>query len=206
MNHLAHFHLSFDQPDLIIGNWVADFIQHSEVGSFSKEVQQGIFLHRFIDSFTDQHHLMNQSAARLRPYLGKYARVFVDIFNDHLLASSWEHWSNLPIKDYSRQIYYILELRTADLPVNLREQTNKMISADWLNGYSSKEGMQFVIEKFKQRMRNNAYFQQAKPDLDGALEYFFEEKPHFYHDFQAFYEELQASAYKFIATPLPHLS
>lgn len=197
MNHLAHFHLSFEEPDLVVGNWVADFIQHPDVANYSAGIQRGIYLHRKIDSFSDAHPLMLESATRLRPFLGKYAKVFVDIFNDHLLAISWADWSNDSLPDFSKKTYKILENRAGELPEDLRGRTEKMIAADWLTGYETIDGMRFVLEKFKQRMAKNPYFLKASPDLDGAFGYFLKEKGMFLGDFYPFYADLKTTAINF---------
>jgi acyl carrier protein phosphodiesterase len=195
MNHLAHFYLSFDEPDLAIGNWVADFIQHPQVVDFSAEIQRGIHLHRFIDSFSDEHPQIGLGATRLRPFVGKYARVFMDIFNDHLLSISWKTWSpDISLADFSKKTYNILENKMAVLPPDLQTLTQKLIKNNWLEGYGTEEGIAFVVEKFEHRMRENAYFQSAKPDLKGALNCFLTEKPLFLEEFLIFFNEMKRAA------------
>lgn len=192
MNHLAHFHLSFNDADLVIGNWLADFIRQKEVAAFSPAVQRGIFLHRKIDSFSDEHPLMREAAARLRPFSGKYSNVLVDIFNDHLLAKNWPLFSEKPLDEFARGIYFILEKRQSDLPADLRERTLRMISADWLTGYGSAAGLENVVARFKKRLAGNEFFERAAPDLDGATRFFLENVDLFEADFRLFYGELRA--------------
>ena len=55
MNFLAHIFLSCGSEDLLIGNFIADFISNKEVNQYDPEVQKGIQLHREIDSYTDNH-------------------------------------------------------------------------------------------------------------------------------------------------------
>jgi acyl carrier protein phosphodiesterase len=200
MNHLAHFYLSFGKPDLAVGNWVADFIQQPQVADFSENVQRGIHLHRFIDSFSDEHPQIGLGAARLRPFVGKYARVFMDIFNDHLLSISWKTWSpDENLADFSIKTYLILENRMSELPPDLQILTQKLIKNNWLEGYGTDGGIAFVVDKFAHRMRENAYFQKAKPDLKGALTCFLTEKPVFLSEFLLFFEEMRVESQKFIA-------
>ncbi len=190
MNHLAHFHLSFGQPDLVVGNWVADFIRPADLQNFSAGVQRGILLHRRIDSFADEHPLMRQSATRLRPFLGKYAKVFVDIFNDHLLSETWHDWSEESLPEFSKKTYTVLKSRADELPEHLRGRTERKMAADWLTGYSTRDGMEFVLKRFADRMASNEFFLKAAPDLNAALDFFFEEKQGFLEDFRPFYGEL----------------
>ncbi|MFX4431684.1 hypothetical protein ABTA78_19410, partial [Acinetobacter baumannii] len=55
MNYLAHAYYSFEDPDILLGNMISDYIKGSKQYTFPKEVQAGIRLHRQIDSFTDAH-------------------------------------------------------------------------------------------------------------------------------------------------------
>ena len=48
MNFLAHLYLSGEDEELMIGNFIADFIRNREVTNYSEGIQKGIFLHRKI--------------------------------------------------------------------------------------------------------------------------------------------------------------
>ena len=72
MNLLAHIFLSGDADQLLIGNFIADFIKGNRFEHLEPEMIRGIYLHRFIDSYTDRHPLVKQSARRLQPKFGKY--------------------------------------------------------------------------------------------------------------------------------------
>ena len=82
MNFLAHTFLSGDSDEILIGNFIADFIKGNQFEDYSATVIDGIFLHRKIDSYTDQHPTVRQSVQRLRPDYGKYSGVIVDIYYD----------------------------------------------------------------------------------------------------------------------------
>ena len=73
MNYLAHLFLTRHDEDLTIGNFIADSISNKEVKDFSSSIQQGIFIHRAIDSYTDKHPIVLKSTRRLYPSHGKYA-------------------------------------------------------------------------------------------------------------------------------------
>jgi len=93
MNFLAHLYLSCDNEDLMIGNFIADFIRNKEVKDYSPEIQKGIFLHRQIDTYTDLHPMVKKGTHRLQKYHRKYSPVIVDVFYDYLLANNWERYS-----------------------------------------------------------------------------------------------------------------
>ena len=55
MNFLAHAYLSFNHPDILVGNMISDFVKGSARFSYPEGVQKGIRIHRDIDRFTDFH-------------------------------------------------------------------------------------------------------------------------------------------------------
>jgi len=61
MNFLAHLFLSFENEDHVIGNFIADSIQNREVRNYPAEIQEGIILHRKIDSFTEITHRLRKA-------------------------------------------------------------------------------------------------------------------------------------------------
>ena len=50
MNYLAHIYLSFDDPDITLGNFFADHIRGNRYQHFPNNIQKGILLHRAIDT------------------------------------------------------------------------------------------------------------------------------------------------------------
>ncbi len=61
MNYLAHIYLSYDNDQVKIGNFIADFIKGNNFKKFPEAIQKGILLHRLIDSFTDAHPVVRKS-------------------------------------------------------------------------------------------------------------------------------------------------
>ncbi|MGA2151478.1 MAG: DUF479 domain-containing protein, partial [Geobacteraceae bacterium] len=51
MNFLAHLYLSGDDPELLVGNLLGDFVKGRLSGNFPDGIERGIELHRRIDSF-----------------------------------------------------------------------------------------------------------------------------------------------------------
>jgi len=54
MNFLAHSFLAFSDEQ-IVGQFLQDFIKNKERFSFPVGIQEGIRMHREIDTFTDAH-------------------------------------------------------------------------------------------------------------------------------------------------------
>ena len=53
MNFLAHLYLSGNNEPVMIGNFIADHLKGKQWMALPEEIQKGVVLHRFIDSFTD---------------------------------------------------------------------------------------------------------------------------------------------------------
>jgi acyl carrier protein phosphodiesterase len=90
MNFLAHLHLSGNNPNIMLGNFMGDFVKgKSYRQQYEPEIIKGIELHRSIDEFTDSHPVVTESKNRLRPTYRHYSGVIVDVFYDHFLAANW---------------------------------------------------------------------------------------------------------------------
>lgn len=175
MNYLAHLFLSGENEDLLIGNFIADFIKNKEVSQYNGEVQKGVFLHRKIDTYTDNHAIVRQSTRRLQAHHRKYAPVVVDILYDHLLVHNWTKYSSTPLSDYTKWVYDILENRLLELPPKLQKRIPIMIEHDWLQAYGTKKGLRYTFERMDERTRFPSNFVDAVA--------------HLYQDYEAFDKE-----------------
>jgi len=108
MNFLAHLFLSGKISPLMIGNFIADYIKGNQLERFEPEIEQGIRLHRKIDSFTDKHRVVRVSAARFKPCYHRYASVVIDVVYDHFLAVNWNEYSCIPLNEYVDEVHSYL--------------------------------------------------------------------------------------------------
>lgn len=185
MNHLAHCFLSLDDEDVLLGNFIGDFVKGNDWKNYPEPVQKGILLHRTIDSYTDNHTMTDQSVRRIRPFAGRYSPPFVDILYDHLLTIHWDNYSKESFDDFAEKTYARLERRAAEMPEVLRERLPKMLAGKFLHGYTKREGLEWVLGKFSLRLAGNF-------DSEGLSKYFFDELPRFSDDFNAFFPDLVA--------------
>lgn len=190
MNYLAHLHLSNHQPMLTIGNMIADFIKSNHISIYSPAVQRGIHLHRFIDTYTDQHAIVRQGTERLRPTQGKYAPVVIDILFDHLLAVNWEKYSEIALSKFAKQQYALLEENLEILPKKLQKNLPKMIRGNWLEGYGQEAGIRYTLERMDERTKFPSSFVTA---FDTLQEFY----PLFEKEFNIFYPDLIQKSLKF---------
>jgi acyl carrier protein phosphodiesterase len=187
MNHLAHCFLSFGDEDLLLGNFIGDFVKGNDWKSYPRPVQRGILLHRAIDSFTDNHPLTDQSVARIRAFARRYAPPFVDILYDHLLAIHWEKHSSEPFQRFAEKTYAQLENRAAEMPPILQERLPKMLAGQFLHGYTQRAGLDWVLNRFSTRL-------SGQFDIPGLSNAFFDQIEAFSEDFNGFFPDLIAHA------------
>jgi acyl carrier protein phosphodiesterase len=96
VNFLTHLFVSGGAPGLLVGNLMGDFIRGRLDGRFPPDIEQGILLHREIDSFAGQNRNFLRSKRRLDSCFGLYRGVLVDLFYDHFLAAHWEDYADVP--------------------------------------------------------------------------------------------------------------
>lgn len=136
MNYLAHLHLAPDNPAARVGNLLGDFLKPSHALHLPPALQQGMALHRRIDSHTDRHPLVMQSKSRIAPIRRRYAGILVDIFYDHFLARHWARFCSMPLADFTRRSYAELQAHRQWLPPRLLEILPRMQAEDWLLSYA----------------------------------------------------------------------
>ncbi|KAF0239868.1 MAG: hypothetical protein FD183_1294 [Chitinophagaceae bacterium] len=50
MNYLAHAYLSFNEPSILLGNMISDYVKGKKQYDYPLLIQKGIHLHRAIDT------------------------------------------------------------------------------------------------------------------------------------------------------------
>ena len=165
MNYLAHIFLSGGQPDIMIGNFIADSIKGSKYDTYPPEIQKGILLHRQIDTTTDAHPAFRQSTKRLHKNYGHYSGIIVDIFYDHFLAKNWAEYSDIPLADYIQSFYELLKDNFELLPENIQKMAPIMMEGNWLLIYAELEGIDRVLAGMNRRTKNRSGMDKAGQEL-----------------------------------------
>jgi acyl carrier protein phosphodiesterase len=183
MNFLAHIYLSFNDDEVTIGNFIADSIRGNKYKHLPDNVQKGILLHRYIDTFTDAHPTVRQSTKRLHENYSHYSGVIVDIFYDHFLAKNWKDYSDIPLADFVDNFYKILETNYTILPEKIKHMMPYMISDNWILNYANLEGIDQVLKGMNRRTKNISKMNFAILDLEKYYDEFEKE-------FSSFFQEL----------------
>ena len=186
MNYLAHSYLSYQKPNLIIGNFIADSIRGNQFEGLTDGVIEGIRLHRKIDTFTDTHPIYLTSKHRFSKDFDKYSGVLMDIIYDHYLAKNFEQYSPLSLQEHANGIYDILKNNHDFLPENAKRFYSYMTERNILFHYSTLNGIETVLTHLSGRIRNRFELQLAVPILEANYHEIEEEFAIFFDDLQAF--------------------
>jgi len=90
LNFLAHAFLAGEDPALLVGGVIGDWIKGTLTGVLPVDLAKGVVaLHRAIDNFAESQPAFRRSRSRVSLERRRYAGVFVDVFYDHLLAKNW---------------------------------------------------------------------------------------------------------------------
>lgn len=153
MNFLAHAFLAGDDPSLIVGGVVGDWIKGPLPGLLPADLARGVALHRAIDGFAETHPAFRASRARMSQERRRYAGVLVDIFYDHLLARDWGQFHDEGLGSYCGGVYGHIAGRLPDLPESARPALELMAREDWLQSYRKLDGIAGVLARMSRRAR-----------------------------------------------------
>lgn len=141
MNYLAHAYLSFNQPGILIGNMISDFVKGRKKFDYPEQIQQGITLHRDIDSFTDSHEATAEAKKVLRPAYRLYSGALVDVIYDHFLALDENEFTDTSLLDFSQWVYQAIEKDHVWLPERFAVMFPYMKEHNWLYNYHTRWGI-----------------------------------------------------------------
>jgi len=147
MNFLAHTYLSGCNEQIIVGNFMGDYVKGKNYVHLPELIRKGILIHRDIDTFTDTHSITRRSRLRLVECYHKYAGVIVDIFYDHFLASMWLDYCSIPLREYVDRTYDLLKRNYKALPQGIKVWFPTFLENNWMLAYQKVEGIELVLDR-----------------------------------------------------------
>ncbi|MFO7669529.1 MAG: ACP phosphodiesterase [Bacteroidales bacterium] len=147
MNFLAHTYLSGCNEQIIVGNFMGDYVKGKDYLLFPEQVKKGILIHRDIDTFTDMHLITRRNKQRVAARYHKYAGIIIDIFYDHFLASLWDQFSDLPLQDFVNRTYDLLKRNYKVLPEAIKRWFPTFLENNWMMAYRNVDGIELVLER-----------------------------------------------------------
>ncbi len=195
MNYLAHAYLSFQEPGILTGNMISDFVKGKTKYDYPGIIQKGIQLHRLIDEFTDFHPITSRAKKIFQPQYRLYSGAFIDVVYDHFLAC--DHFQYIDyggLENFSVTVYESLENDFALFPLRFQRMFTYMKKQNWLYNYRLKDG---IRKSFEGLVYRAAYLNESTI----AFELF----NRHYDELKACYEEFFPAVKKFAASNLSNL-
>jgi acyl carrier protein phosphodiesterase len=183
MNFLVHLFLSGNDNDLLVGNLLGDFVKGRLEGQYPVRIEQGIALHRHIDSFCAGNRQFLLSKRRIDPSFGHYRGVLVDLFYDHFLARNWVDHGEIPFHQFLSDTRRVMEEYRAYLPERLRALI-PFIFSELLPSYLEIEGISSALGRMSTRIKRRNRLGEGGKEL----------KSHYlalHEDFHIFFPELR---------------
>lgn len=191
MNYLAHIALSGSNTDVMIGNFIGDFIKGDEFNNFPKDLKKGMLLHRAIDSFTDSHPINIQSKRRFYKEFPKVGGIITDIVYDYFLCLNWNTFYNIELELFITNTYIQLEINKNKFPLEMEGLYEHLITNDWFKRYQTQKGTALSLSQIGAKIKYSK-------DLGTAFEIVNNNFEEFNDEFLAFYNELQFFCNDFI--------
>ncbi|GAW66483.1 ACP phosphodiesterase [Geoanaerobacter pelophilus] len=151
MNYLFHLYLSGDDPGILTGNFMGDFVKGPLDERFPPPLARGIQLHRRIDSFAQDDPHFTRSRQTLSPHFGLYRGILVDLYYDHFLAAGWESLTAEPLPRYLERARLAVEQNRRHLPERLRDLV-PVIFEELIPSYLSVEGVGKALSRMSRRI------------------------------------------------------
>ena len=188
MNYLAHAVLSFDDPQVLTGNMISDFVKGKSQFEYPPVVQVGIKLHRAIDHFTDHHPASRVIGNLFRPYYRLYSAAFTDIVYDHFLANDPLLFPGPSfLEEFTRHAYSALGDHRAFFPQKFAGMFPYMCAQNWLYNYQFDWGIQ---RSFQGLGRRAAYL----PETAIAFDIFLNNKTIILEQYDLFFPSVKKMA------------
>jgi acyl carrier protein phosphodiesterase len=176
MNFLAHAYLSFDDPEILVGNMIADTLKSNQPDQYPPNIQKGIYLHRNIDHYTDHHELVKATRKVFYPFISHYALVISDVIYDHFLGVNWKKYHHESLFDFSQRSYKDLDDRITFVPERFQQIFRFMKEDNWFVMYSKREGIHRTIDRLSYRSKG---FTMAKETIQIFDQHYDELEKHF---------------------------
>lgn len=191
MNYLAHAYLSFEDPEILAGNMISDFVKGKKKFDYPSRILGGIDLHRAIDAFTDAHPVNKEVSVIFQPDYGRYSLAFMDVVYDHFLAIELAAKKQDFFAGFVSSTYEKLDNYVQVFPTTFKIMLPYMKQQNWLYNYQFIQG---IDKSFTGLVHRAAYLTDSAP-ASLLFEKYYDQLAVAYHQF--FPELYQFSLNKF---------
>jgi acyl carrier protein phosphodiesterase len=151
MNWLAHIFVSENHVDYQLGNYLADPFKGKSWEGASKNVKDGMIMHKIIDSFTDSHDAVLKSKLRLGSK-GILKSIIIDITYDHLLINHWQQYCKICISEFIDKFYKKAIVAADNYPEKAKSLVMRLIISKILTSYGTLEGLGAALKRIDKRL------------------------------------------------------
>ena len=155
MNFLAHLHIAYVTKSSFLGNFLGDFVKGDPDGRFNEETVHGIRLHRFIDSYTDQHTVIKRCKPLFPAPLRRFSPITLDMFWDHCLAKHWQQFHPSPLADFCLHAELQINKESIHelnpLPAQFKKISQLVWQDKWLQHYADINNIKFALQQIAKR-------------------------------------------------------
>lgn len=166
MNYLAHLHLAAHTRSSLTGNLLGDFIKGPLPSTLAPEFDEGIWLHRKIDAFTDAHPEHRAAVACFEAPWRRFGGILVDMLYDHWLSVHWPQFCAEPLPRFLQHSYDQLLADHLLLADGLPAALKRMAEQNWIASYRHKEGLGRALNGIGHRLRRPVLLGDALTTLD----------------------------------------
>jgi len=152
MNFLGHLYFSRNDHDLMLANLFGDFVKGKDLSHFRVKTQKGIYLHRCIDSYIDNHPAVHDLLQILYPQLPKVAGLAIDLYFDHLLAVNWADFHKEKLESFIQEFYNSVNLDHVEYSDEFKFMIEKMIEKNWIYYYQFEYGLNKACQGVSRRI------------------------------------------------------
>ncbi|WP_028863437.1 ACP phosphodiesterase [Psychromonas aquimarina] len=155
MNFLAHLHIAEFTHSSFTGSFLGDFVKGNPDGLFNAEIVLGIRVHRFVDSYTDQHVIVKTLKPLFPSELRRFAPISLDMFWDHCLAKHWSQFHDSSLAEFCNQARLQIEVETKSevnsLPPRFEKVSHLVWQEQWLEQYVEIDNISFALQRMASR-------------------------------------------------------
>lgn len=141
MNYLAHLYLSGTDENIMVGNFIGDFVKGKQWEKYPAGIGNGILLHRHIDTFTDKHPSFSKAKMLFKPEFGLYSGIIIDFIYDHYLAKNWNNYSDVTLHRFTQRAHHVLLKNFLKLPGQVQQFLPFLIKNRRLESYATVDGI-----------------------------------------------------------------
>ncbi|MFV0575394.1 MAG: ACP phosphodiesterase [Vibrio sp.] len=151
MNFLAHLHIATHCQSSLMGNLLGDFVKGNPNQKYPKNIVDGIYLHRFVDRYTDTHPLVLEQKGVFPSQLRRFSPIALDMFWDHCLAKHWDQFYPDSLRGFLEQCQKEWHSVNYFVPEKFTHTSQLMWKNQWLLSYQDIDNIVFALQRMSLR-------------------------------------------------------